>query len=415
MRWNLKIIKRPPPVIQWWLLGLFSFLSCNSLGQGENSDAVHEEKIVRAERSYIPSNGIQDRSAYSSNLGEQLFGLGLTHQRENRHKEAIEALRRATHITRVNSGLHSAMQLPMIEAEIKSLMHLNLFEQVDARQDYLRKVQSISLTDNKKIVQGLIKQAEWQQKAYYLDLSDDDEANMFRLIDMLNLYREALTRLAEEQGEKSQMLLEPLYGILRTQYLLSGFISKSLGPYEHTASRLGNDGGRAYRSQNFRQGKHIISAIYGVERHHTSNAIEAAQYSLTMLADWMLWNGKRGDAKRTYMKATRVAPNLSEEKLEEDFPPAEIFQKPVPLPQLEGFSPLPETAPPELANLLISFDVTKTGRAVNIKRLDENDIEEATVRKIIRRISKTRFRPRLEFGEVIIAKGVTYGFDTSNW
>ena len=128
-------------------------------------------------------------------------------------------LRRATHITRVNSGLHTALQLPMIEAEIESLMHLDLFEQVDKRQIYLRKVQSASLIDNTKIVQGLIKQAEWQKKAYQLGLSSSDEEKMIRLIDTLNLYREALTLLAKEQGEKSRMLLEPLYGILRTQYL----------------------------------------------------------------------------------------------------------------------------------------------------------------------------------------------------
>ena len=414
MRLNLRIFSRFTLALQWVLKVLLVSIVCIGLGHSEN--APEERDNVRGDKASSSFNPIRFKSVYSLALGEELFGRGIAHQRAGQHKEAIKMLRRATHITRVNSGLHTALQLPMIEAEIESLMHLNLFEQVDKRQIYLRKVQSASLIDNTKIVQGLIKQAEWQKKAYQLDLSSSEEEKMIRLIDTLNLYREALTLLAKEQGEKSRMLLEPLYGILRTQYLLSGFIGKSLGPYEQSTSRLGNDSGRAYRSQNFRQGKQIISAIYGVEKHHTENIVEAAQYSLTMLADWMLWNGKRGDAERTYMKATRVGLTESEEDLEKDTTtPAEIFRNPVPLPQLEGFSPLPETTPPESADLLISFDVTKTGKATNIKRLDDNDIEEAIARKIIRRISRTRFRPRLELGEVITAEGITYGFDTSKW
>ena len=366
----------------------------------------------------LPSNILSEtyrQDTYSNTLGESLYDLGLAQQRANEHEKAIDTLKRATHVVRVNSGLHSALQLPIIEAEIESLMYLNLFEQVDIRQNYLRKIQARSLVDNEKIARGLIRQAEWQNKAYHLGIAQNDEEKLFRLVDMLNLYRDALTRLAEKQGDLSPVLLEPLHGILRTQYLLTGLISKSLGVYERSLSRFDNDGARAYRSQNFKQGKHIISAIYDVERNTSKNPLETTQNSLTMLADWMLWNGKRGDAKRTYMEATRAGLTPADENIEETPVPAEIFPMPVPLPQLDGFKPLPDTVSIESANLLIGFDITKTGRAINVKRLDESDIEDGVARKIIRLISKTRFRPRLELGEVVVAEGITYGFDTSTW
>ena len=366
----------------------------------------------------LPSNILSEtyrQDTYSNTLGESLYDLGLAQQRANEHEKAIDTLKRATHMVRVNSGLHSALQLPIIEAEIESLMYLNLFEQVDIRQNYLRKIQARSLVDNEKIARGLIRQAEWQNKAYHLGIAQNDEEKLFRLVDMLNLYRDALTRLAEKQGDLSPVLLEPLHGILRTQYLLTGLISKSLGVYERSLSRFDNDGARAYRSQNFKQGKHIISAIYDVERNTSKNPLETTQNSLTMLADWMLWNGKRGDAKRTYMEATRAGLTPADENIEETPVPAEIFPMPLPLPQLDGFKPLPDTVSIESANLLIGFDITKTGRAINVKRLDESDIEDGVARKIIRLISKTRFRPRLELGEVVIAEGITYGFDTSTW
>ncbi|MDG1986696.1 MAG: hypothetical protein P8J18_01850 [Halieaceae bacterium] len=355
------------------------------------------------------------QDAYSNTLGESLYDLGLAQQRANKHEKAVDTLKQATHMVRVNSGLHSALQLPIIEAEIESLMHLNLFKQVDIRQNYLRKIQARSLVDNEKIARSLIRQAEWQNKAYHLGIAQNDEEKLFRLVDMLNLYRHALTRLAEKQGELSPALLEPLHGILRTQYLLTGLISKSLGVYERSLSRFDNDGARAYRSQNFKQGKHIISAIYDVEKNASKNPLETTQNSLTMLADWMLWNGKRGDAKSTYMKATRAGLIPDDENLEETPVPAEIFPVPVPLPQLDGFKPLPDTVSIESANLLIGFDITKTGRAINVKRLDESDTKDGVARKIIRLISKTRFRPRLELGEVVVAEGITYGFDTSTW
>ena len=366
----------------------------------------------------LPSNILSEtyrQDTYSNTLGESLYDLGLAQQRANEHEKAIDTLKRATHMVRVNSGLYSALQLPIIEAEIESLMYLNLFEQVDIRQNYLRKIQARSLVDNEKIARGLIRQAEWQNKAYHLGIAQNDEEKLFRLVDMLNLYRDALTRLAEKQGDLSPVLLEPLHGILRTQYLLTGLISKSLGVYERSLSRFDNDGARAYRSQNFKQGKHIISAIYDVERNTSKNPLETTQNSLTMLADWMLWNGKRGDAKKTYMEATRAGLTPADENLEETPVPAEIFPMPLPLPQLDGFKPLPDTVSIESANLLIGFDITKTGRAINVKRLDESDIEDGVARKIIRLISKTRFRPRLELGEVVIAEGITYGFDTSTW
>ena len=378
-----------------------------------NMVSAQESANIQLPNDIVPKTFGQD--AYSNTRGENLYDLGLTQQRANEHEKAVNTLRQATHMVRVNSGLYSLLQLPIIEAEIESLMQLNLFEEVDIRQNYLRRVQAKSLVGNEKIARGLIRQAEWQNKAYHLGLDQNDEEKLFRLVDMLNLYRVALTNLEEELGEYSPTLLEPLHGILKTQYLLTGLISKSIGVYERNLSRFENDGARAYRSQNYKQGKYVISAIYDLEKNTSKNPIQATQNSLTLLADWMLWNGKRGEAKRTYMEATRAGLTVTNEDFEETPVPAEIFPAPVPLPQLEGFKPLPDRVPEESANLLIGFDVTKTGRAVNVKRLDESETENAVARKIIRLISKTRFRPRLELGEVVATEGITYGFDTSTW
>ena len=68
----------------------------------------------------VPKTFGQD--AYSNTRGENLYDLGLTQQRANEHEKAVNTLRQATDMVRVNSGLYSLLQLPIIEAEIESLM-----------------------------------------------------------------------------------------------------------------------------------------------------------------------------------------------------------------------------------------------------------------------------------------------------
>ena len=87
-------------------------------GAGRNSGGI--EKPYRAAIARLEG----ERGAYAEGLSEQLLSLGLTLQRDSRHDEALDIFKRGVHLARINHGLYSAEQLPLLQAEIAS--HLAL-------------------------------------------------------------------------------------------------------------------------------------------------------------------------------------------------------------------------------------------------------------------------------------------------
>ena len=58
------------------------------------------------------------------------------------HQEAIEKLKRAAHLSRVNDGLDAKSQLPFVRAEIASHRALNQFVAADERHAYLSRIEA---------------------------------------------------------------------------------------------------------------------------------------------------------------------------------------------------------------------------------------------------------------------------------
>ena len=96
-------------------------------------------------RNYIESME-ESAGAFAPGLTEQLLGLGLNLQALDRHAEAAKVLKRGVHVSRVQSGLYAADQIPLLRAEIRSLIALGRFDEVDEHQRYLARVESEALT-----------------------------------------------------------------------------------------------------------------------------------------------------------------------------------------------------------------------------------------------------------------------------
>ena len=161
-----------------------------------------------------------DDGAYAVGLSEHLLGLGLTLQRQGRHGEALAAFKRGVHLARINHGLYSAEQIPLLKAEIASHVALGDLAVADERQQYLYRVQVSSLDRGEVMARALMQQAHWQYSAYRLGVGGPD---FMRLMNMWDLYRLALNDIVSREGESSSDLLPPLYGMLRTQYLITNY------------------------------------------------------------------------------------------------------------------------------------------------------------------------------------------------
>ena len=208
-------------------------------------------------------------SAYGEGLAEKLLGLGLSLQQQGRHAEAVSVFKRGVHLSRVNNGLYSGEQIPLLQSQISSHLALGDYETADERQTYLYRVQQRALDKGVLRAEALMQQARWQRQAYDLGLG---EYGFVRLLAMWDLYRMALTDIADREGDNSPNLLAPLYGMLQSQYLIAGFQGETAsGGFDTSAFGSRQDDGRfnAYKSTAYKRGRSVINAIYTLNQETT--------------------------------------------------------------------------------------------------------------------------------------------------
>ena len=258
-----------------------------------------EPSALGVYRSYIESmetNG----GAFAPGLTEQLLGLGLNLQALDRHAEAAKVLKRGVHVSRVQAGLYAADQIPLLRAEIRSLIALGRFDEVDEHQRYLARVESEALTGTPASIAALIDQGEWAEQAWDLRLGDQ-EALPEHLARSYEYYWLAYNQSKQLFGERSLELLKPLEGMLRLQYRFAGLQREnaSNSRFDGSSYRQTSALGGAYR-----RGEAVLSTIFGLKLVNGSSAGEQAR-DLTRLGDWARWMGRRSDSRSYYDKAWR--------------------------------------------------------------------------------------------------------------
>lgn len=349
--------------------------------------------------------------AYSEGLPERLLSLGQALQAQGRHEDAIKAFKRGVHLARINGGLYSAEQIPLLDAEIASYIATGQFAAADERQFYLYRVQQRSLTGGQRRASSLIRQARWQQRAYSLRL---DDAGYSRLVNMWDLYRLALTDIAEVEGDRSDKLLEPLQGMLQAQYLISAYEPPSsdsgfsMGS-ANTSYAERQDEGRfwAYRSQSYERGSAVIRAMTEVRQgvDATIDPVTEAE-GLVQLGDWQMWHGQRSEAEDTYARAYGELEGLDD--AQEHI--ARLFGEPRALPYLEGVNLLPPQAEPDQADIVLEFGVTERGKVVDLERLAETEGSTGRGNRLMRQLRRTPFRPRYEDGVAVATEKVVRAY-----
>ena len=258
-----------------------------------------EPSALGVYRGYIESMET-NAGAFAPGLTEQLLGLGLNLQALDRHAEAAKVLKRGVHVSRVQSGLYAADQIPLLRAEIRSLIALGRFDEVDEHQRYLARVESEALTGTPASIAALIDQGEWAEQAWDLRLGDQ-EAHPEHLARSWEYYRLAYNQSTQLYGERSLELVKPLEGMLRLQYRFADLQREnaSNSPFDGSGYRQTSALGGAYR-----RGEAVLSTIFGLKMVNGSSAGEQAR-DLTRLGDWARWMGRRSDSRSYYDKAWR--------------------------------------------------------------------------------------------------------------
>jgi len=424
-------------------------------------DMTQQEKAYRDAINSIEAV----HGAYGVGLSEQVFSLGTTLQNQGRHEEAIKLFKRGVHLARINDGLYSAQQLPLLQGQVASHIAMGQYAEADERQHYMYRVQLRTMDNSQVRTQALMQQAKWQYNAYQLGLG---EAGFLRLMAMWDLYRLALTDTMDREGDESPALLPPLQGMLQAQYLIAAYQpEEGYSGADDLGARQQLHRFNAYRAQSYEKGSAVIMAIYEIEQKQeeaqlpgaateavaepasetetetetvaeskpeketesisfaeaeldqqpvattgTAAVPEDAQAppqdgeanpglasarALVMLGDWRLWHEEKEQALQAYGDA--IAELVQRDDAQSQI--EQIFAEPVALPNLDGLRPLPPAATSAESNILLEFGVTKRGRVVDLERVDENEVNTSQANRLMRKLRKTKFRPRFEDGEPV--------------
>lgn len=345
--------------------------------------------------------------AYASGLSESLLGLARTLQSQGRHQEAIRVYRRGTHLVRINEGLYTARQIPLLQGEITSHMAQGNFPLADERQNYLYRVQVESLQSSDQLAEALMAQAQWQLEAFQMGLGGPEAYT--RLMHMSELYRMAMQDVIDREGETSPGLIAPLQGMLQAQYLITGYEINEQAPVFDEDGRPNEALLRfkSYRASSYKQGNAIIAAISDIEQNRPDSDAGSMARTLVMLGDWQLWNGRTDDAWDAYRAAETELAGANDAQAQAEA----LFGEPVALPDFEGLGPLPAAVAPEQADIMLAFAVSDRGRVYDLERVDDEEFEGRQASRLMRTLRKTPFRPRFEAGQPVETEHVVRAFD----
>ena len=436
--------------------------------------------------------------AYDPLQQETLWSEAISLQDSGQHSEAIEKLKRAGHLSRINEGLNAKSQLPYLRAEIASHRALNQLALADERQAYLSRIESTTIPSGPEKVEALLAQAEWHQYALLQDI-DEEEESTARMGKAWNFYRRALNESIATYGEDSEELIPALEGMVRAQYLLAshrGIGAAMPGKMDRDLRNY------AAGKSTFKRGLSVLVAMQHLNRDRLGVSREIQADDLIRMGDWAWWTGNRMNAISFYQDALTlangetlavdtgevsvseqaevavesdavegdidssievteatgdmvdaVAPqapitskdeesspselvttdNLALELAETDgepsenalaelptelFPTFRILNAPVALPAVPGFGPVLDIKQGEPAegDLVVSFNISATGKAINLERIQFPVTEGARgPERVIRRLRKMRFRPVFEDGEPVESERMTWVFEPKHW
>src|SRR3990172_3466917 len=113
--------------------------------------------------------------AYDPQLSEQLLGLGLLYQNLEQYEEADKALSRALHIRKVNDGLQSMTQVPVLEALLKANTAARNWDELDENYHLLLWVHQRNLDPGDPEMLTIYNRVgSWLNSAYANRLLDKD-------------------------------------------------------------------------------------------------------------------------------------------------------------------------------------------------------------------------------------------------
>lgn len=378
----------------------------------EDDPAFAERSLAIEEYSAAVATTETAGGVWDVSLVEQLAALGELQQAQGDHIAALQSLDRAMHISRINSGLHTPDQVPIVEDMIESYSTLGQWNDADLYHDYLFYIQQRAYgSTDPRIIPVLEKMGQWNMQAFNIGLG---EALGIRL-STAQLMFNAAARLVEFHFGKDDERYVPIlnnvvqtaYQISRNPQLLNQVDMPEFRTSQELLAQLLNER-NSTEPAGFSTGEAALREI--VNHYEQGDESYLLAEALTHLADWYLVYEQRRRAEEVYQAAW----NLLAEQENGEVMQEKLFGTVVPIPVIDR-QPLRlgrggseaggrDSLRVDYADLM--FTVTRTGSVRSVQVLtEENEDNIIRIGSVSRTVRGLTFRPILENGVPVTTEG----------
>lgn len=403
-------------------------------------DEAGQLALIREIEAYLESmeENEAEKGPFSNELKENLLSLGQLYQQRGDHRAAVQHLLRAQNIIRVNDGLNSMAQIPVIDAVVPSLLELEDYQQADELKDQVVEIHKAAYGEaDVRIVPALKEVGEWNVQAF-LDrsniLTNINRIDAQRFVMDPNNYTQPiddprtspLFKLYQAQGnfltaidliikakDYTHPLLQDLERKLVTTYFLRMHRENIL--YEpdfyltrkkrKTGSRLNQNAIELMNSEDYEMGQASLKRSIAYLVNDGSAPPLALANAMLADADWDLLFSRKVKAAEKYQEAYNFftsAPRIQEAVASVAYPEIpQVLPIYLPPPNSREKLGIPED---EIVNYLGYFDVTfsldKFGKAKRIRIRDSaGEVTRNMEIRLNQYLRNVQFRPRFKDGE----------------
>jgi TonB family protein len=292
-----------------------------------------------------------------------LTSLGDNYHEANDDSNAVTSYSEARTVSRRAYGLHNTEQIELLDRMSRSLLALNQLTEAEAQQvEALRLQQRANPPGSDEVLEAIYKYAGWLGDRLYFQLERDQYARALRVI-------------RQVYGDNDARQVRPLLGIGNTYREERNPASMGISALEDALKLLQEQ----------------------PERDPVATAM-----ALRDIGDWAVAFGKTGYSGTEYQQAWQVlgsAPNGDELRHQWFTGANYVLYEPI---SSRGLSTDPDALS---GHVTVTFDIDRAGNTDNVA-LVESDPAGLKDEAVLRHIRRSRFRPVLENGSVIVGKSL---------
>lgn len=328
----------------------------------------------------------------SADIGNRLAERGF-------HSEALVAYRRSLHVLRINEGLNSVRQIPILESIVRTHIKAGEFEEASG---FLDRVSSLYTRVHgqlsPELIPHLIELGNWHLSAFQFD----DGGGQTR-IGHLQEARDAYSKVADIRAFEHMTYDPEIYSALSSinfnlaleqQAVLGG----NLSPLSLSSSQLSRELRDAQRAlaSSAERGRSLLER--GLRLARSSSDVGDDIIALIQLGDWEQLYNNRLTARDRYLEAYTLTQELTP-----DHELSGLFSSPKRLPVFNVSNHVETPQTRKAAPVRIAVDVSEWGQARNVKvvREEGQDRNSAAERAALHSAREAVYRPQIVDGKIV--------------